>query len=302
MTGLNKRLGRFVFLFAAAVVTAAGCGDNAAPTAPSTTATVSSVSVTGATTTGLSFQLKATAGMSDGTSSDATATAAWSSSNIGLATVSSTGLVTVVGGGEFDIRATYQTVTGSLHVRLSSVPVSAVTVSGPASSAMAFQLTAAARLSDGSVEDVTRGATWRSSNEQLATVSAGGYVSVVAAGDVDFGATYQGVTGSLRVTLSPPQMYTLSGIVASSDPNARGLAGARIQIFSGTTDHATSDGQGQFALGVVAGRAVIEVSMDGYQTWSREIVIEGDTKILVLLSPMAQPAATGAGDREAPRQ
>jgi hypothetical protein len=286
MTGLNNRLSRFAFLFAAAVVTVAGCGDSATPTAPSSAATVSSVSVTSGTTTGLSFQLTATARMSDGTTSDATRNAAWSSSNNSLATVSSTGLVTVVGGGEFDIRATYQTVTGSLHVQLSSVPVSSVTVGGPASSSTAFQLTAVARMSDGSVQDVTQTATWLSSSPQLATVTPGGYVNVVTAGDVNLSATFQGVTGSLRVTVSSPQMFTLSGIVASAQPNSKALDGARIQVFSGTTDHTMSDSQGLFALGVVAGRAVVEVSLSGYQTWSAEVVIGGDTKLLIVLSPL----------------
>lgn len=298
MTGLSTRLARLAFLFVATAVAVAGCSDSATPTAPTVGATVSSVAVTSLTTSGMSFQATATARMSDGTTRDATSTAAWSSSNLGLATVSSSGMVSVVGGGQFDIRATYQGVTGSLNVSLATVPVSAVTIDGPSTATMPFQLTAAAHLSDGSVVDVTRSAVWLSSNMDLATVTTSGYVRVVAAGEVELRATFQGVTGSVRVALSLPRMYILSGSVTSSQPNGRQVEGARIQIFSGVTDHTVSDTQGLFAMSVLTGRAVVEVSMDGFQTWSSEIFIFGDTDLTVVLSPIVPSIAANrdAGD------
>lgn len=290
------RLSRFAIMVAAGVI-AAACSSSPNPAAPTpAVATVSAVVVTGASTSGLSFQLTATARMSDGTTRGATSTATWSSSNGLLATVSSTGMVTVVGGGEFDVRATYEGVTGSLHLVIASLPVVAVNVSGPSSSSTSFQLTALARLSDGSTQDVTGGATWVSSSQQLATVTATGYVSVVAAGDVDLGATYQGVAGSLRVSVSLPRTFVLSGAITGAAPDGQPIAGARVQVFGGATDHAISDARGMFVFRVPAGRTIVEVSMDGYHTWSTEIFIVGDTDLPVILSPT--PLTVNAGVSE----
>jgi hypothetical protein len=105
-----------------AMITLAACGSDGrspSPTAPGA-ATVAAVAVTSASTTAPSFQLTATARMSDGTARDVTSTAAWESSNPLIATVSSTGMVTVAGNGDLDVRATYRSVTGSLHLVVAS--------------------------------------------------------------------------------------------------------------------------------------------------------------------------------------
>jgi len=99
-----------------------GCGSDGPrnpiapqPPAPSG-ATVASISVTAAPTGDTTFQMTATARMSDGTSDNITTRAAWTSSDTSIATVTSAGVVTVVRTGPFDVRASYQGVSGSLHL------------------------------------------------------------------------------------------------------------------------------------------------------------------------------------------
>ena len=99
------------------------CGSTPSPTTPTPTPTpaptptVVSVAVTGATPDreGTS-QFTATATLSDGTKQDVTLKAAWQSSSTLVAQVSSTGIVSVVSAGDADIMATYQTVTGKIHL------------------------------------------------------------------------------------------------------------------------------------------------------------------------------------------
>src|SRR5262249_5566676 len=55
----------------------------------------------------------------DGTTQNVTATAAWQSSNTGLASVSSSGLVTAAGAGSVTITATYQGKSATLTIVLS---------------------------------------------------------------------------------------------------------------------------------------------------------------------------------------
>lgn len=279
-----------------AALGAAACGSSspsANPTAP-TTANVTALTVTSASSSPSSFQLIATARLSDGTTRDVTTSATWESSNAALATVSASGLVTVVGTGELDVKATYQGATGSLHLLVAKLPVVAVTVTGaPSAALVSFQLTATARLSDGSTLDVTRSATWESSNTAVATVSSAGFVSVVANGDADVRATYQGATASTHVKVTLPKMYTIAGVVSEAAPNARPVSGARVQIIG--SGFATTNDQGAYTLTAVPeGRALVETSKTGYQVSEKEVILSGDTQLMVTLFPTPPANADGA--------
>jgi hypothetical protein len=98
----------------------AACGDTKSPVSPTmATGTPTSLAVTSSAPGAGGVQLTATATLSDGSSRNVTAASAWVSSNTALATVSDAGLVTVLGTGDVDFRATYQTVAGSLRVAVS---------------------------------------------------------------------------------------------------------------------------------------------------------------------------------------
>jgi hypothetical protein len=130
------RSGRTALAIATLVIVAActaGCGSSSptTPTPPNPpSATLTGVKVTAASPGAITFQLVATARFSDGTSRDVTSTAQWASSNPLVATVAPTGMVTVVGTGDVDLRATYQTVTDSLRLHVVVAPQPAVTLSG----------------------------------------------------------------------------------------------------------------------------------------------------------------------------
>jgi hypothetical protein len=113
---------------------AAACGSNSpttlGPTPTPSSATLTGLTVTAASPTATVFQLIATARFSDSTTKDVTSVAQWASSNPALATVAPTGMVTVLGTGGVDLTATYQTVTGSLHLAVVFAPRPAVTLSG----------------------------------------------------------------------------------------------------------------------------------------------------------------------------
>src|SRR5918996_368405 len=101
---------------------AAGCtGNSSSPSTPSTpvtpTPTVSSLTVSGSSLAlGETTQFTATATLSNAATQDVTAQATWQSSDAGVVSVSSAGMVGSVAPGEADITATYSGVTGSKHV------------------------------------------------------------------------------------------------------------------------------------------------------------------------------------------
>src|SRR4051794_610769 len=102
---ISTRLLQFATILAAGAFATACSGSNpAAPTVPApAAATVSSVLVTSAPSSGTSFQLTAVAHSTDGSAKDVTGSATWLSSNTQLATISTGGVVTVIGAGDVDL-------------------------------------------------------------------------------------------------------------------------------------------------------------------------------------------------------
>lgn len=172
----------------------------------------------------------------------------------------------------------------------SAPTVAAVSVTGaPATAAAPFQLTATARFSDATTQDVTRTATWQSSDATVVTV-ANGFVTTIASGQADVRATYQGITGVTHVTVALPKQYTVSGVVTDASVSGHPIVSARIQDVGG--GFALSDATGAFSLpGIPAGLLLIEFSKSGYQTVEQELVISGDTRLNVALVPTATASA-----------
>jgi uncharacterized protein YjdB len=136
-------------------------------------------------------------------------TIAWSSSNSGIATVSSAGLVTAVAAGSATITAQSEGKSGASAVTVTAptpVPVATVTVSPGAPSVAVgttVQLSAVARDANGNILS-GRTITWVSSNSSMATVSTSGLVSALVAGTVTITASCGGTTGAANVTITPP--------------------------------------------------------------------------------------------------
>ena len=95
-----------------------------APTAPSPgpSATVRNIVVTSTSTSSTTFQLGARADMSDGSARDVTMLAKWETSNPTIAVVSSAGVLTVLGSGQIEVRATFESVTGTMPLLVSGPP------------------------------------------------------------------------------------------------------------------------------------------------------------------------------------
>jgi hypothetical protein len=78
--------------------------------------------VTNQPANGNTIQMVATARMSDGSSQTVTSSASWETTNPAIATISTSGLLTVLANGSVDVRAMYQGVLGSLTVPVTRAP------------------------------------------------------------------------------------------------------------------------------------------------------------------------------------
>ncbi|HEY2851620.1 MAG TPA: Ig-like domain-containing protein [Gemmatimonadaceae bacterium] len=174
------------------------------PPAPVATVTVSPAPAS--VTVGQSIQLQAT--LRDSANNVLMGrTVAWASSNVSLATVSSTGLVQGVAAGTVTVTATSEGKSGSSAVTVAAAapaPVATVVVSPSSANlstgqSVALQVT----LRDASNNVLTgRTVTWASSNAAVATVSSTGVVQGVAAGSATATATSEGKSGSSSITVT----------------------------------------------------------------------------------------------------
>ena len=144
-------------------------------------------------------QLAASLAMSDGSTQDVTATATWVSANPAIATVSAAGLVTGVAVGATQVTATAQGKSDTANVIVDHGALVSIALA-PATANVAVgatqQLTATGTYEDGSTAPITTGLTWASSAGNVATVSATGLVTGVAAGTANITATRDTITSS----------------------------------------------------------------------------------------------------------
>jgi uncharacterized protein YjdB len=130
----------------------------------------------------------------------------WSSSNVGVATVASSGLVTAVGAGTVTISASSSGKTGSAAMSVTAQAVAVVTVSMSPTSLTVGQGVQASAVAKDALGNPVAGVsfTWSVSSTTVLSVSGSGMVAAVAAGTAQAKATTGGVTGSLNVTVSSP--------------------------------------------------------------------------------------------------
>jgi uncharacterized protein YjdB len=128
----------------------------------------------------------------------------WSSSAPGVATVSTSGLVTAVAVGSTTITGTSEGKSGAATITVSAVPVASVSVT-PATNNLnvgaTVQLSATMKDSVGNVL-TGRSVTWSSGTPAAATVSASGLVTALAAGSATITATSEGKSGTATVTVT----------------------------------------------------------------------------------------------------
>lgn len=223
-----------------------GCGGVSSSTSGGTK-TLSSVAVspqTASVQSGQTQQFTATAKYSDGSTADVSSTAAWTVNSGSIASVSNTGLVTAKAEGSVTVSASFNGMTGSaaLTVQSTTKTVNSVSVT-PGSATIAVgatqQFTATATYSDGTTSAVTSGVTWSSSASSVATISASGLATAASAGQATVTATYQGKSGSAKVTAT---IATVMSIAVT--PTSASVPVGGTQQFTATatySDGTTSD-------------------------------------------------------------
>src|SRR5207245_2191320 len=225
----------------------------------------------------------------------------WASSNTGVATVNSSGLVTGVAAGSATITATSEGVNGTSALTVTNVPVASVTVSPAAPSVQVRQTVqlAATPKDAGGAALTGRVVTWASNNTGVATVNGTGLVTGVAAGSATITATSEGTNGTAALTVSvvPVASVTVTpetgGIqvgqtvqlsATPKDAGGAALTGRVVTWASSATGVATVSGSG-LVTGGAAGSATITATSEGQS---------GTAGVTVSIVPVASVTVTPA--------
>jgi Big-like domain-containing protein len=184
--------------FAAVVAACSGGGTEPGSTTKSIDVQPATLALQlGAQSTG---QLSATPKNASGTALTGR-TVKWKSSDIAVASVSGTGLVSALSAGTTTITATADGIVGSASVQVLPAAVATVNVTVGSATLGVNEMTQAAAVTKDAAGSVLTGRAvqWSSSNTAVATIAPSGLVTAVAVGTANIIATSEGVSGSTGV-------------------------------------------------------------------------------------------------------
>ncbi|HEV8217510.1 MAG TPA: Ig-like domain-containing protein [Gemmatimonadaceae bacterium] len=297
-----------------ASITATAEGKNDVATITVTQAPVASVAVTPnplsmsvGQTTGLTALLRDDAGnLLSGRPVE------WSSSNTGVATISSSGSLTAVAAGTTTITATSEGKSGTAIITVTNFAVATVNVQPQNNTiTQGSSLQLSATLTDVNGAPATnRAVAWSSSNTGVATVTSNGLVSGIATGSVTITATSEGKTGSASVTVQPKPVATVTVTpgtasltvgqttnltVVLKDQNGGVLTGRTVVWTTSSSAVATVSSSGTVTA-VGAGNATITATSEG-KSGTASITVTAIPVGSVTVSPPSTtvPATTTVG-------
>lgn len=155
--------------------------------------------------------LSAIGTFSNGNTQNLTGLVTWQAGPTTVASVSAQGSLKGVNTGVAQISAAYQSVTGNAAVTVGSAALLSIAVSGPLSSLPlgdGESLTAIGTFSNGTTQNITQMATWQSSPATVVTIAQGN-LSAIGKGTSQVSAAYQGVTGTMAVSVGAAVLVRL---------------------------------------------------------------------------------------------
>jgi hypothetical protein len=266
---------------------------------------------------GTSEQFTATGMYSDNSTQDVTSILAWSSSNPAVATVSTTvptaGLAKAVASGSTTITVTSGAISGGTLLTITSASAASIVIAPTNVSlplGLTQQFTAIATFDDGTNQDVTSSATWKSSTSSIASITTSGLVVARNVGTTNISATFQTVSDSTTLTVNAANLNSIS----IKPANASIAQGTRIQLSAigtfndgGTRDVThnaswvvsdptivsigTSNG---FVVGLAPGLVTVTASL-GAETQSVPLTVTSAKIVSISLAPsIATVPVTGS--------
>jgi uncharacterized protein YjdB len=244
---------------------------------------------------------------------DTTTSVKWVSTNPAVATVSDSGMVTLVATGATQISATAGGVSASAQANVSSAPapVARVRVSPSTVSLTPGQYTPLSAVPlDASGNQLTgQVVTWLSSNTSVATVSTSGIVTAVAVGAAVITASAGGINGTANVTVAAASPAAVASVtitpattsltvggtaqLTATDKDASGnvLAGRAVTWTTSSSSIVWVDGNGELTANG-AGSATITATSGG-KTGTATVTVTQAAVASVTVTPVTTSLTVG---------
>ncbi|MBC7893805.1 MAG: Ig-like domain-containing protein [Cytophagaceae bacterium] len=234
------------------------------------------------------------------------------SNNSAVATVSPSGLITVVGGlGSALLSATSEGKTGSFNFRVLA-PIASVSISTPGDSVIGTTtLAATATVRDANNNLLTgRPIAWTTSHPSIATVNSSGLITGVSEGNATITATAEGRTASVLARVLPGiatldltpatdsliGMGTLAITTTATSAGAVPIPGRTVTITSSNPAVATASP----GSAVTNGSGAVPITITSVAPGSTTLTVTAEgrvtTRVLRMLAPVATVAVTTPGD------
>jgi uncharacterized protein YjdB len=208
----------------------------------------------------------------------------WSTSSAAIATVDDAGVIKAVAPGTAVVAAVSEGVSGQTSMTVmapSPVAVARVLVAiNPAAVVVGQTTHATATVQDASGNTLAdRSVTFQSANTNIATVSASGDISAVAAGSTSITASSEGVNGSASVTVNAPAAIAVATVTVAPGTSSL-LVGATVQLSATTRDANNNVLTGRVVAWSSANATIASVSSSGLVTAVKAgtVVITGSSE------------------------
>lgn len=160
-----------------------------------------------------SQQFHATGTYTDGSTQNLTGKVSWTSSNNPVATIASAGLLSTLTPGTTTITATLGSIATSTTLEVTNATIFSISVSPSrqtiaVGTALAFS--AVGRFSDNTAQTITRDSTWSSDNPAVAAIGIGGTANAVGTGTANISATFNGVSSSVPLYVTPATISSIT--------------------------------------------------------------------------------------------
>jgi uncharacterized protein YjdB len=219
----------------------------------------------------------------------------WSSPCPAVAIVGSTGIITAVGLGSCTISATSGSIVGSVTIQVVATPLASLTIATTATNIpVGVNTTLTAVLRDSAGNSVVRPTTWTSATPSVATISAAGLVTGVAAGSSVITAASAGFSASVTITVAAPLIPPVATVTVTA-PSTVVQPNLGVQITAVTKDAASNVLTGRVVNWSSSNQAVASITPLGFVnpqgpgSTTITAVSEGKTGSITLTVP---PVAT----------
>jgi 6-phosphogluconolactonase (cycloisomerase 2 family)/urocanate hydratase len=308
-------------------ITATLGGASASTVLTVTPATLVSIGVTPpnpSIASGLTSQFTATGVYTDNSTQNLTASAAWTSSNTSVASVSNAthGLATALSPGPVTITAASGTVSGTTSLTVTPAALVSIALI-PANPSIAYgtaqQFAATGTYTDTSTHDVTAAVTWSSSDGTVAAISnapgSNGLVTSIGQGSVTINATLGAIVGAAGLTVTPAALVSIALIPANpsiangtaqqfaaigtyTDNSTQPLTASVTWGSSDTTVASISNASGSNGLANSAGQGAVTISAAlGTISGSTGLTVTAATLVSIAVTPVSPSINDGTNQQ-----